>query len=415
MRLLVATDVRYVQTPDGRVWTQSGFSAQFWEKYLDAFSSVRVIARMENREALDDKFYRVDTAAIGFTAVPNYRGPVQYVQVRKRIMQIIRNSVQSADCVLAWVPSRLGTDLVAVSWEANLPYGLEVLGDPHEAFAPGAIRHPLRPVLRYLAARDLRRQCARAAVVNYVTFDRLQRRYPARSREQTFAVSDVKLGPESFVSRPRENTTNVGRVGAASRPNGSVSDECFSLVFVGTLEQMYKAPDVLLRAVKVLVDRGCAVKLSVVGEGRHRTELEQYSVSLGIDRYVTFLGQLPAGEAVRDQFDKADLMVMPSLTEGLPKALLEAMARAVPCVATNVGGIPELLETEYLVPPGDSHALAEKILEVTRDPSRLILMSKRNLAKAQEYRAELLQNRRMDFYRSLRMLPILGLEQGGKN
>jgi len=406
MRLLVATDVRYVQTPDGGVWTQSGFNAQFWERYLETFSSVRVIARMEKRDVLDGNFWRADTAAIEFSALPSYRGPWQYVKVRKTILHTIRNSVQSADRFLAWVPSRLGTDLVAVLWEAGLPYGLEVLGDPQEAFAPGAIRHPLRPVLRYLVTRDLRRQCARAAVVNYVTADRLQRRYPAHSHERTFAVSDVKLGPESFVPQPREDRTNLGRMEGACRSNGSVADEYLSLVFVGTLEQMYKAPDVLLRAVRLLVDRGCEVKLSILGEGRHRLELEQYCVSLGIEKNVQFLGQVPAGEAVRGQFDSADLMVMPSLTEGLPKALLEAMARAVPCVATNVGGIPELLDPEYLVPPGDSKALADKILEVTRQPSRLALMSKRNLAKAQEYRAELLHSRRTAFYKKLQEASI---------
>ena len=90
---------------------------------------------------------------------------------------------------------------------------------------------------------------------------------------------------------------------------------------------------------------------------------------------MTFLGQLPAGEMVRAQLDKADLFILPSKTEGLPRALVEAMARALPCIGTTVGGIPELLPSEDLVPPGDVKALAETIEDVLRRPERLAKMS----------------------------------------
>jgi len=96
------------------------------------------------------------------------------------------------------------------------------------------------------------------------------------------------------------------------------------------------------------------------------------------------------------------LFVMPSRTEGLPRAMIEAMTRALPCIGTRVGGIPELLADEDLVNPGDVDGLAAKIKEVGTSPERLTAMSERNLRRAQEYRPEVLTRRRQEFYSFLR-------------
>jgi len=78
------------------------------------------------------------------------------------------------------------------------------------------------------------------------------------------------------------------------------------------------------------------------------------------------------------------------------------MARGLPCIGSMVGGIPELLAPEDLVKPGDAKGLANRIREVVRDPSRLARMSARNLAKAHEYRREILHERRVAFYHGVK-------------
>ena len=78
------------------------------------------------------------------------------------------------------------------------------------------------------------------------------------------------------------------------------------------------------------------------------------------------------------------------------------MARALPCVGSTVGGIPELLPPEDLVPPGDAAALARKLREVVTDPARLAAMSARNLSRAGDYNDDVLRPRRVAFYRHLR-------------
>jgi glycosyltransferase involved in cell wall biosynthesis len=140
----------------------------------------------------------------------------------------------------------------------------------------------------------------------------------------------------------------------------------------------------------------------VIGEGKHRPELETRASRLGLTERVSFRGQLKTAELVRRELDQAHLFVMPSHQEGLPKAMVEAMARGLPCIGSAVGGIPELLPPEDLVAPGDADALADKIREVVTSPERMAQMSSRNLEKAREYSDHLLRARRIRFYEQLR-------------
>ena len=106
----------------------------------------------------------------------------------------------------------------------------------------------------------------------------------------------------------------------------------------------------------------------VVGDGPLREELEGLSLSLGIAQAVRFLGYR---QDIATLMGMSDVIVMPSLREGLPYVLLEALALARPVVGTQMGGIPEVIkhgETGFLVPPKDSEGLAEAIIRVLRNP-----------------------------------------------
>jgi glycosyltransferase involved in cell wall biosynthesis len=264
---------------------------------------------------------------------------------------------------------------------------VEVVADPYDVFAPGSVKHPLRPVFRWWFSRQLRRQCAGACAAAYVTQYALQRRYPPAPGSFSTYYSSVELPEVAFAAAPR--SAHSGK-------------DVIKLIFVGTLAQLYKAPDVLIEAFALCVQRGLDLELVLLGDGKYRASLEARAAALGLGKRVRFLGRLPAGEAVRTELDRADCFVLPSHQEGLPRAMLEAMARGLPCIGSTVGGIPELLSPEEMVPPGDSASLAQKIYEVVTDPQRMARLSARNLHKIQEYRDETLNERRFAFYSHLR-------------
>ena len=386
MRVTVTLEHRFLATPDGRLWTQAMFPYAFWQRYMTVFDQVNIVARVLKVPSVPEDWIRADGDGVIYTAVPYYVGPLQYLRHVRSVGCVVRNSVGDGDAVIMRVGSRLAVCLETRLRSESRPYGVEVLGDPYEVYAPGAVRHPLRPFFRWWSPRQLRRQCAHACSAAYVTESSLQRRYPPPQNAYSTHYSSVEL-PEKALSQ-KERIFNKHTVA--------------TLINVGTMTQMYKAQDVLIEALALCVKDGMHLQLLLVGDGKHRAELEALACANGMNKQIHFLGQLTAGEAVREQLDRADLFILPSRTEGLPRVMIEAMARGLPCIGSNVGGIPELLPLEDMVPPGDAKALAAKIREVSGDPQRMNRMSARNLAKAGEFRDHVLAERRYGFYKSVK-------------
>jgi len=167
------------------------------------------------------------------------------------------------------------------------------------------------------------------------------------------------------------------------------------------MEDIRKAQHILIEAVAVCVQRGMDIQLLLVGDGRYRGFFTDQARDLGLVDRVQFLGQLSTID-VRARLDQADLFVLPSRGEGLPRAAIEAMARGLPAIGSTVGGFPELLPSDDLVAPGDVAGLARKLQEVLDSPRRMAQMSLRNLSKAHAYQEAVLRKRRNEFYSYLK-------------
>ncbi|MFI7432035.1 glycosyltransferase family 4 protein [Micromonospora haikouensis] len=388
MRVVVTSEARFQRTPDGAVWTPDGPDHGFWTRYLSAFDEVRVAARTEQTDRVGELARRVDGPGVQVWPVPYYVGPRQYLAARRAVAEAVGRAADDGDAVILRVPSAIGSLLAARRGRRGLPYALEVVADPYDVFAPGTLDHPLRPLLRRRFAGRLRRQCATAVAVSYVTESYLQSRYPAAPGAPTTAASSIELPGSAFVPRPR---TVTGPAAAQ-----------WTLVTVGTMDQLYKGVDTLIEAVARLAAGGLPVRLTHIGTGRFQPHLEALARRHGVADRVTFHGWCPPGEPLHRQLDAADLFVMPSRTEGLPRALVEAMARALPALGTRVGGIPELLAPSDLVRPGDPVALATAVADLLADAARMTAASARNLARAREFATTELTPRRTAFYQEVR-------------
>jgi glycosyltransferase involved in cell wall biosynthesis len=387
MNLAVTIDHHYFRTPDGSVWTTGVHGYPFWNRYLSVFEAVKVVARVRNVSQAEPGWRAASGPGVRFFGLAEHRGPGQYLVNSLAIRGVMREAIDPQDAVIMRVSSHIAGCLEPILVRRSQPYGVEVINDPFDLFAPRAVDYRLRPVFRWLFRRRLRRQCRHACAAAYVTERTLQSRYPCP--KFMAGVSDVEISPDAIRNQPRTFTLGNNRKG-------------FHLITISTLEQMYKAPDVLLRAVADGVRAGLDLELRIVGDGRHRTSLQQLSTDLGISSRVSFLGHLPAGRMVREELDRSDMFLLPSHQEGLPRALIEAMARSLPCLASNVGGIPELLAAEDLVLPGDTTDLARKLIAVLRDPLRMNEMAARNLNRAHAFREDLLTARRNSFFSEVR-------------
>lgn len=145
-------------------------------------------------------------------------------------------------------------------------------------------------------------------------------------------------------------------------------DGAFRIVCVASLEEV-KGHIYLLRACRLLHERGIDVRCDLVGGGPLRGEIEHQVKELGLEGRVHLHGPVPRPR-VREILAEADVAVLASYPtasgrrEGIPVALMEAMMSRLPVVASGLSGIPELVEdgrTGFLVPPGDAESLAERL------------------------------------------------------
>lgn len=186
-------------------------------------------------------------------------------------------------------------------------------------------------------------------------------RQTADEIEADYGVAGVEVLP---------NATGGLAPAADEAPVARESEAPGYLLFVGRL-RIRKGVEVLLEAVRRLTEPGPAPRLLVAGDGEHRRSLERTAVLLGVADPVRFLGRCGASE-VRRLLAGAAALVVPSLYEGMPLVILEAMEAGVPVVASAVSGIPEVVvdgETGWLVPPEDPALLAAALAEVGEDPA----------------------------------------------
>ena len=175
-------------------------------------------------------------------------------------------------------------------------------------------------------------------------------------------------------------------------------------ILIGTVGRLspVKGQVGLLRAAKLILQKEPRAKFLIVGGGPLERDLVALAARLQIDGACRFLG--PRTD-VHDLTSAMDIFVLPSLNEGIPMAILEAMALEKPVVATAVGGVPEVVQhrvTGVLVEPGDEAALANACLELARDrdrAQRLSAQAKRVVAE--EFSHERCGENLMDAYRGV--------------
>jgi glycosyltransferase involved in cell wall biosynthesis len=171
--------------------------------------------------------------------------------------------------------------------------------------------------------------------------------------------------------------------GIDCRPFASVptvlsrEDHPLRLIYIGRIARekgLYET----LQGVRLAHELGVDARITVVGGGAEEPRLRRYAHALGIGSRVTFAGPV-FGEDKVGLLAGADLMLLPSYSEGLPYALLEAMAAGVPVIATPVGAIPDVVADGIhglLVPPRNGKAIAEALLVLAGDRERLSWMSR---------------------------------------
>lgn len=225
-----------------------------------------------------------------------------------------------------------------------------------------------------------------AVIANsYYTAEILRAQYPIPSERLWVCYKAVDLERYTPVIEMRKRRSTSKRV-----------------LFVGSNMQRKGLPILILAAPYVLSTLP-DVEFWVVGEDRFIPKMKSLCRSLGVEHAFRFWGW-KSGDELLEVYGQADVFTMPSLTEALGVAFLEAMACGLPVVGTSVGGIPEIIENGYnglLVEPGNAQQLAQALIQVLTDNGLRERLIKGGLNTVSQFSVERMMNCTYNVYRSV--------------
>jgi glycosyltransferase involved in cell wall biosynthesis len=358
--------------------------AIFGSRYTEVFDQVYIMCRVHDIE--DDKTLPVGGQGVDVIALPpvhGWRGLVRYgPDIVRAFLSIPRDAV-----VLLRVPGIYPILAWLILALRRQPYGVEAMADADAQFTPGAYQRRFRSFYRLVWTRMMRLQCRHAAASSYVTTKALQSQFPPGAGRPSFSYTTLDLPEQSLVRRPRSRAS-------FDKPE-------LTLINVAMMQKHLKGQDLIIRAVAQLAQSGLRLKLWLVGDGDTRGEFERLAAELGVSEHVRFLGRVQAGAEVFALLDQADIFVLPSRQEGLPRVVIEAMARSLPCFASALPGNHELLDREFLVRLDDEQDWVLKLRDALGRPEFLARASQVNLAAARRFTVGRIQPIRNQFYETL--------------
>lgn len=358
------------------------YGKEFFEDYLEVFTSVTVCARISHITSAP-LHSPTQTDRITFVDLPNIHGMQWLLGGNREIQGIIRNAVASCDAVVCRVPSTTGS--ISMPWSKKLgkPFLAEVVGDPWDSVS-GYGKGLIYKIAGLWYYYRFRRFMQNVNLASYVSRRVLQSRYPAHLEAQVEEYSSIRL-ESRLVCNPRQY----------SAPPIPLKILCLQ-AFLG-----YKRHIDLVDACKSLKAKAIPFQLNFVGEGPLQDSIRQKIESLGMANDAVFHGYISNRDSLLAILDACHVAVVPSGQEGLPRALLEAMARGLGGIGSDIGGVPDLVRSTECFPVGNSKRLSEILVDVAGDSERLTQMSVHAVEKSKSYTQEVLRPRRLRMYRAL--------------
>ena len=327
-------------------YSEGKFTNQVFTRYDPFKSNISVVCRkVINSDS--KQLNLIDNKNVVFNPVKGLSFSKVFSKFLIFNLILIFKQVKKSDCLVVRLPSILGVFVLLVNLIFRKKYFVEFVGDPKESLLTSRKKISVAfAFFTYMLAALNKFFVKHADGVIYVTKYDLQKRYP--NIKLSASASNVQVNVEVLDLKISDFSKKY---------------ECFTKIgLIGSFNNEYKGIDIALKCLFLLKENGEVAHLHILGSGKLKLQFLEQANKLGISDQIFFDGSLAGGKEVADWLKQLDLYIQPSLTEGLPRALIEAMSVGLPAIASNVGGIPELLGEDSLILAGDHRALAEKIL-----------------------------------------------------
>ena len=372
MRVLIATDYS-VSTYKGKYYYDSPFY-KILSRYYSSFGKVVICTRIVELDKVSDNTYDATNMIEKVIPVNSLMDAFT-----GNIKKSIKSELQNCDLVVARIPSIIAYRAAECAKEINMPYLSETMGCAWDAYwNHGFIGKLIAPYMFY----KMKRCAANANYALYVTEKYLQKKYPCKglcvnASNVNINIEENAISNKLAQYKERENSKHIILLTAAA------------------VDVRYKGQEYVIKALPTLKKMGINAEYRLAGGG-DQSFLTEVAKKNDVLNQVKFLGRL-SNEEVLKQMDDADIYIQPSLQEGLPRSMIEAMSRACVCLGARTAGIPELINDEFVF---RRKSVKDIVKHVKMVCEKIDIESEamRNYQKSKEYEDIVLQERRNMFY-----------------
>lgn len=371
---LFVFDHKYPIDKLGNHYYSSGFDHEFFKRYFNIFERFDIFGRY---------VYVDDTSKL--TKI-KYKSRFYLVESNKKLffsktLKLLENAIDSVDCVIARMPSLFGTMAIRMAKKKNKPYMVEIVACTYDALinSSSVSRRTLAKPAEFFYKRALRDNPYNV----YVTKEFLQKKYPCSGSQ--IACSNVTL-PTVLEKVLVKRLDKIQKYNKKNR------------IIIGTTSTLnvdFKGQKYVIMALPELIQKGYDIEYQLVGDG-DASWLMDIAREYGVENNVKIVGRLNHDDVFL-WLDVLDIYVHASCQEGLSRAIIEAMSRGCPIVATDAGGVHELIDSKYIVPIKSATSIANGINEILQ--GNLENQAITNFEHSKEYLVSTLYKKREDYYK----------------
>lgn len=373
---------------NGSYYTSCEGQCEFFDRYLRIFDSLRVVCRCQTIDNLKEKHQPIGDKRIEIVPIPMFRGIIGFLKMQGVIKKVLKDVTEGCSCGVLRIPSALAPQSYRELMQHKLPYAVEIVYDAKDGYQN---TNSLMGKIAWMYQHHIMQNMAKHAVgVACVTEKYLQKHYYSKVKNSFSSNYSTLALPKSFYLGPRDYPR---------KGQFTISHIANQIIFQGR-----KGHKEVIEAVRILQDRGHNVTVSFAGKDYDNgvPQLEQFAREKGVAEKVCFVGFLTRTE-IEKYLQESDLYVMPTRAEGLPRVIIEAMAKGLPCLTTDVSGNSELVDKEMMFDYDNPEEMADKIEKLITSPVEYERLSKINFERSLQYEASILQKRRDDFYYKLKI------------
>ena len=303
---------------------------------------------MRTNEISNDRKYTPVPKEIKVISVPNFKSVSSLKNINKA-NQIIKEAVKQNDIMVFRLPSEICQIGIKYAKKYNKPYIIECVGCAWDSYWNHSLLGKFFAPYSYFKMKKAIRE---SKFVYYVTNEFLQKRYPTYGEKVACSNVVINSFDNQILINRKKNNDKINK-----------SKDSIVLGTAAAVDVKYKGQQYVIKAISELNKQGYNFTYKLAGgftSQNGSNYLKNIAKKYNVEDKTIFMGSL-SKEQMNDFYNQIDIYIQPSKQEGLPRAVIEAMNHACPCIGSNIAGIPELIQHEFLFKPGNVEDIKEKI------------------------------------------------------